>query len=546
MTNINIFALGGQDENGKNSLVVEVDDDIFVINTGLKVPINNKNGIDGIIPEFKYLLERKERVKGIFLTHAHDETFAALPWLLIEMRGLVIYGSKFTIDVAKDRVSKYKLGHNDFKFEVIENTDLKFGKVTVKTFALANSIPGSLAYNLQTPNGDILVISNMVNDDLNAFGKTDIEYIKNNSKNILALCLDSRIANYHGSSKDKKSVKPFIEKELQKAKSDERIIVGAYDEEMFNLHEIIELAAKYGRPVISYGRNFDFQYNIIRTDAKINLPEFIDYQKIQTTNNAVVLITGSWSRLYQRFVRIAENNDVFLKLRSNDRIIMMAPPINGMEVEYSETLDQVAKSSPNIFDLSENDLCQLRPAKQDIKDLVSILKPQYFFPISALYRYLVTSQKIAATAGVTKDRTIILTNGKIAHFIDGKLASQKARLKDFGDVLIDGFGVGDISMEVIKERKALANGGLISIAFNFNKAKKEIVGEPVLQLVGVCTKNEMPRLQELVRTIVMQKIEEEERIDFKELQNNIRKKVQKVMLKNINKEPLVVTTINEI
>lgn len=544
MSQINIFALGGQDENGKNSLVVEVEKDIFVINAGIKVPINNRNGIDGIIPEFKYIIERKDRVRGLFLTHAHDENFAALPWLLMEMQGLVIYGSKFTLDVAKDRVSKYKLGHTNFKFVEIQPSQ-KIGGINVKAFEIANSIPGSLSYNFQTPDGDILVMSNMINDDLGAFGKTDLEKIKSESNDILALCLDSRTANFNGFAKDKKSVKPFLVEEFKKAKDDERIIVGAYDEEMYNLQEVMELAKEFNRPVISYGRAFDFLYSELKNNPAVITPEFGDYQKISSTDNAVVLVTGNWSRLYQRFVRIAEGNDVYLKLKDNDHIIMMAPAINGMEVEYSETLDAVAKTSPNIVDLTENDLYKLRPAKQDIEFITSFLKPKYFMPISALYRYLVVASKQAIKSGITRDRNLILVNGKIAYLKDGLLASQKASVKEYGDVLIDGFGVGDISFEVIKERKAMAANGLISIAAMVSKKDKKIVGEPVIQLVGIAVKSEIAKLQEQINSIIIQKIEEAEKWDLKEIQNSIRKRVQKVMMKVINKEPLVVITFNE-
>lgn len=210
----------------------------------------------------------------------------------MEMQGLTIYGSKFTLDVAKDRVSKYKLGHTNYKF--VEMTDnQKIGSINVKSFEVANSIPGSLAYNFQTNDGDILVISNMVNDKLGVFGNTDLEKIKANSKEILALCLDSRTANFNGLSKDKKSVKPFLIEEFKKASQNERIIVGAYDEEMYNLQEVMELAKEFGRPVISYGRAFDFLYSELKENPSVISPEFVDYQKINYTNNAVVLVTGN-------------------------------------------------------------------------------------------------------------------------------------------------------------------------------------------------------------------------------------------------------------
>ncbi len=190
---------------------------------------------------------------------------------------------------------------------------------------------------------------------------------------------------------------------------------------------------------------------------------------------------------------------------------MMAPAINGMEVEYSETLDAVAKTSPNIIDLTENDLYRLRPAKQDIEDIVALFKPKYFIPLSALYRYMIVASKQAIKSGVTRERNIILVNGKIAYLKDGALASQKGSIKDHGDVLIDGFGVGDISFEVIKERRAMASNGLVSIAAIISRKEKKIVGEAVIQLVGLAVKSEIAKLQEQINSIMIQKIDEAEK-----------------------------------
>lgn len=541
--NINIFSLGGQDENGKNCYVIEVENDIYIINSGIKVPINSRYGVDGIIPDFTYLKNKKDRIKGLFITHAHDDNFAAIPWLLMEVKGLNIYSSKFTKLAVMDRVAKYNINHNDYKFHEIGDS-IKIGSVIVKSFSVANSIPGSLAFNFQTPSGDIIFMSNFVIDDLGPFGKTDLAVIKENSSgNILALMLDSGRSNFQGKSADHKSVLPIIEKEFRNADKSERIIVGGYDEEMFVLQEIIDLAVEEGRPIALYGRAFGTLFkNMSMQFPKNKFPKIIDYKDVNSHDNVVVLVTGTWSRIYQRFVRITENDDVYLKLRKTDHIIMVAPPINGLEVLYSETLDKIAKHSPNILEVTFTDYYSLRPANQDISDVIRFLKPKYFFPISGLYRYLITSVKIAQKVGMFQENIVVLFGGKIAHFIDGKLASQKVRLKEFGETIIDGFGVGDISYGVLRERENLSAGGLVSISVQIARSNKKVLQPMSIQLVGVVVKERLAEIQGVIEEIVVQKIQESKVFDIREIQNHIKKKVQKTLLKTLNKEPLVVST----
>lgn len=541
MSDINIFNLGGQDENGKNSHVIEIGKDIFVVNAGIKIPIKNLNGIDGIIPNFDYLKKHKKDIKGVFITHAHDDAFAALPWMIMDLPGITIYASAYTAKLIENRVSKYKLGHKDYKIEIIKPNQ-KIGNTTVKSFEVANSISGSLGFSFETPKGDIVVMSNNTLGDLGIFGKTDLEAIKKVSPNVFALLLDARLSNFKGHSFDKKSVVNLIEKTFINAKDDERIIVGAYDEEVFTLHEVIQLAQKYNRPIISYGRAFSDMYESI--DG--NTTKFENYQKANDIKNAVVLVTGTWSRLYQRFVRIADNNDVYMKFKNNDHIIMLAPPVNGMEVVYADSMDEVAKKSPDILDISDKDFYKLRPAEDDIKEIVKTLKPKFFMPISALYRYLVVATKAAIASGVTQDKNIVLPNGRIAHFKDGELASQKAFIKNYGDIIIDGFGVGDVSYEVINERQTLATGGLVSVAAQIDRKTKKLIGEINIQCLGLVVKEDLKFAQEEINKIVIQKIEEAERFDHRELQNSIRKRVRRVMLKIYDKEPLVVITFFEV
>lgn len=542
MANINIFSLGGQDENGKNCFVIEINNSIFVVNSGIKVPINNRYGVDGIIPDFEYLISNKHRLKGVFITHAHDEVFAALPWMIMDIKGLKIYGSKFTKQVIEDRVSKYKIDHKEFEIKVIDKP-LNFGDVVVEPFSVANAIPGSYGFKFKTRDGNIIVMSNFIIDDLNEFGFTNLNKIKG-PEPTLALLMDSRRANFPGKSSEHKSVKKIIEPKFASAKVFERIIIGAFDEEMYALQEVLELAVKFNRPVALYGRTYQMLLDILmQQNPKIKLPKIVDYKSINKFNNIIVLVTGTWARLYKRFVRIAERADVYLTLKNNDKIIMIAPPINGLEVEYTQMLDKITAITPHITEVTYSDYYSLRPAGDDIKRVIQLFKPKYFIPISALYRYLVVAKKLAISQGQNIDSALVLQNGKVAWFKDRTLVSQKGKIKEQSETIIDGFGVGDISFEVIKERETLSANGFVSIVAQVNNKTRKIIPKTLnLKFIGVASTSKINELKDIVEKAIVKKIAEFEKWDVKEVQNSVKKRVQKVVYKLIEKKPLTVVT----
>ncbi len=546
MANINIFALGGQDENGKNCFIIEVDDNIFVVNSGIKVPINNRYGIDGIIPDFTYLIKHQKNLKGIFITHAHDEVFAALPWMIMDIKGLKIYASKFTKQAIEDRIAKYKINHDDYEVKIIDQP-LKFGNITVEPFPVANAIPGSYGYKFKTNDGNIIFMANFIIDDLKEFGTTDLIKIKGNEPT-LALLMDARRANFKGKSSDHKSVRKIIEPKFQTTKDFERIIIGGYDEEMFVLQEVMTLAIKYNRPISLYGRTYQTLFDILcQQNPDIPRPKIIDYRVINKYNNVIVLITGTWPRLYQRFVRIADQADVYLRLKNNDKIIMIAPPINGMEVEYTQMLDKIIAITPNITEVTYTDYYSLRPSSEDIQQAVKIIKPKYFIPISALYRYLVVAKKLAITQGQNVDSAIILQNSRVIWIKDKNLVSQKGKIKEQGEVIIDGFGVGDISYEVIRERETLSANGFVSIVAQIENSTKKVIPNAInTKLVGIASNSKINELKDFVEKAVIQKVDSASKWDVKEIQNSVKKRVQKVISKLIDKKPLVIVTFYEI
>ena len=547
---INFFALGGLDENGKNCYILEINSKIFIINFGTKVPISSNNGIDTLICDYAYLEKRQKDIVGLFLTDVHNESFSGIPWLLLKIKGLKIYTSAFNKIVLMDRISKYDIQNNSFEVKVI-NKETTFGEVIVKPIEVAGSMSGQVAFNFYTNEGNILFLTNFVDGDLGPYGKTSIDKIKQsfNGKELKMLIMDSGHSNYPGTSIEKLWVSQKIEHKFKETDNSKRIIVGLYDEDMITAHEVLLLAKKYNRPVITYGRNYSQLINLIsKIDTSLQWPKFIDYRNANDVQNAVILVTGAIERLYLRFVRIASDNDLYLKLRNDDVIIFMAPPVNGLEVNYAYTLDEIARKTYNITELTSDQYYSCNPAKEDIKKFVKELKPKYFIPIQGLYRYLVVATQAARDIGMNLANCIVLQNGKIAEFDNWQLVSQKNVMKNIGHIIIDGFGIGDISSEVIKERENLGRDGVIALSTLIDYKKKTPIGELQINSYGAITKDNKDIVYNIINDLFKKQFEGKspKEINLKEIQEHLRKTIKRKIYRVIDKEPLIVITLYEI
>lgn len=551
MSNIKFFALGGLDENGKNCYVLEVDKEIYVINSGTKIPISASHGIDTLIPNFAYLEDNANRIKGLFITDVQNESFSALPWLLMTVPNISIYCSDFSMFLIKERISKYNIGKSIYKLNSINTKGEKIGSIFVEAIELAGALPGTIGFNFKTSDGSVIFMFNFVNSNLGVYGKTNIAKIKEENPKILALIMDSGMSNFNGVSSEHIDIKNLLGDKFSSIKENERIIIGSYDHEMSSLQQILDLAKEHNRTVITYGRTYHQLLEfLISYNPNLTLPKIVDYKKIKDEKSCVIIVTGTVERLYKRFVRITDDNDVYLKINNTDHIIMIAAPVNGLETESTYALDELARKTPHIVDYTDNEFYRCRPAKEDIFNIIKLLQPEYFIPAQGLYRYLIVAIKEAVRAGLTQNKSIPLQNGKIAHFENGKLISQKERIAEIGDTIIDGFGIGDISKEVIYEREVIARDGVVIVSALYDKKTKKLFDHIHVKYIGVITAEAREEMDHVIENTVISIYYNELKIASKfnlySVQDIIRKIIRKKIFKLTDKEPMVVITFNEI
>lgn len=318
---------------------------------------------------------------------------------------------------------------------------------------------------------------------------------------------------------------------------------------MITAHEILILAKRYNRPVITYGLAYS---QLIKLVEKVNpnsqFPEFIEYQTANNVKNAVILVTGAIDRLYTRFARISSDNDVYLKLKNDDAVIIIAPPVNGLEVNYAITLDDIARHTANLIELGNDQYYSCNPAKLDIFNIIKTLKPKFFIPIQGLYRYQVVATQVARSAGMNISNCLVLQNGKVAEFNDTNLISQKHGIRNVGDVIIDGYGIGDISHEVINERENLARDGVIALSSLIDYKKKKPINELQISSYGIITKDNKEVIHKIINDLFKKEFENKQtkEINLKEIQEKLRKSIKIKIAKTIDKEPMIVITLYEI
>ncbi|MDO4996196.1 MAG: ribonuclease J [Bacilli bacterium] len=550
MSKIKIFALGGLNENGKNMYVVNVDKDIFVFDAGLKYDNDINLGVDYIIPNFDYLIKNKKNVKGIFLTHGHEGNMGAVPDILDVIPDIPIYGTKLTLEIVKNDISKETLEKAKFK-EIRPHSKIEFGKNTLFPISVTHSIPDAVCYVLYTENGAIVYTGDFVFDPtMQGVYKTDIGKLAYVGKQgVLCLLCESFYADREGHTSPNNRTNKFIRDVLRKY--DNRIICTIFPGHFQRIQEIFDEVSNTHRKVVIMGKALQNTINNAIEGGYLSVnKEVIGSLTDLEAKDTVIMISDEKEKPFANLERIIKGFDKFIKIKDTDTIFITEASYPGIEKRTALIMDDIAMLGANAISLSNKKHLLHHASREDLMLMLNLMNPKYYFPVKGEYRQQYANADIAYELGMPKENIILKLNGDVVEFDNGKMVDTTEHI-EVDEILIDGKSQGDIGNLVLKDREMLGENGIVIISCTLDKNTKEIVGGPEILTRGFVYVKESQDLLEETKQVSREVIEQDieinsKRVDYSKIKNDVREVLGKFFYKETESKPMIITVIQEV
>ncbi|GAA0332256.1 ribonuclease J [Bacillus carboniphilus] len=549
--NIRIIPLGGVGEIGKNMYVVEVENQLFILDSGYMMPEDEMLGIDIVIPDLTYIIENKARVKAIFLSHGHDDQIGALPFLLRHVQ-CPVYGAKLTLTLAKAQLKEHGYKGKHRFFEIDSNRDLTFGETKVSFFRTNHTIPDSFGICIHTDQGAI-VYSGDFKFDQSATGKYRADLGKMaqiGQSGVLCLLSDSMQAETPGYT----TSDAFLYKEMSNAfgGANGRMIVGCYTSDLIRIQQVFDAAYENNRKVAVFGKQLKRFFEGAINGGYLNVPEDIhistDEMRKYEDHELVILVTGSQGDLLEALQKMAKKQHRTIHIDESDTVLLSTPVPMGGEVFVYRTLDLLSRSGAHVISSHKHLRADGHGSQEDLKLMMNLMQPKYLIPVHGEYRALYAHAKIGKEAGISPENILIPDRGDIIECSE-KGISQIGKVPA-GNVLIDGIGVGDVGNIVLRDRKLLSQDGIFIIVVTINKAKKEVTAGPEVLSRGFVYVRESEKLMEESATKVKEIVEttllESKHIDWASLKQNIRDQLYSYLFEKTKRRPMILPIIMEV
>lgn len=547
---LQIIPLGGLGEIGKNMTVVQYGDEILLIDAGLMFPDEEMLGIDLVIPDISYLIENKDKIKAIVLTHGHEDHIGALPYVLKQIN-VPVYGTRLTLGILEGRLQENGVDSGSLR-PVMQGDTIKAGCFHVNFIRVNHSIPDAVGLAVTTPIGTIIHTGDFKLDYTPIDGKmTDFRRFSDlGNKGVLLMMADSTNAERSGHTSSESTVGASFDKAFHNARS--RIIIATFSSNVHRIQQIINTAVRYKRKVAVLGRSMVNVVNISLELGYIEAPEgtLIDIDNIGNypMDQIVIITTGSQGEPMSALTRMSQSDHRKVGIVPGDTIIISATPIPGNEKLVSRTIDNLLKLGANVVYGRENGIHVSGHASQEeLKLMHNLVRPKFFIPVHGEYRHLVKHAKLAAELGMPKENIFISENGQILEFTKEK-GCVAGRVTS-GRVLIDGLGVGDVGNIVLRDRRQLSQDGIIIIVVTMDKASGTVAAGPDIVSRGFVYVRESEELMEEVKTRVEDALvhcEEEGITEWSALKSAMRDALGRFIFECTRRRPMILPIIMEV
>jgi len=552
MSDIKIISLGGVRENAKNMYAIEVNDDIYILDCGLKYPENELLGIDIVIPDFEYLRQNARRIVGVFLTHGHADAIGALPYFVSEF-DVPVFGSELTIALAKIACENEEIAKKFNDFHVInEKTEIDFPSATVSFFKTTHSIPESLGVALKTEEGTIVYTGDFKFDQTaSAQYQTDLARLAElGNEGVLALLSDSANAENPSETVNEREIYDFISETFEYRKG--RIIVACVASNISRVQQVLDAAQANDRKVALTGHDVE---KIVRTALKLNklhLPSddiLIPIKDIKRYDDdqIVILEAGRSGEPLKSLQKMALKRHRSVSLHEGDLVFITTTPSHAMETNVAKTRDMIYRSVADVKSISDELNSSGHASKNDLQLMMNLLKPRYVLPVQGEYRLLAANAHAATEVGIPAENIFLLAKGDVAEYTRGKMLVASS--VEVGNTMIDGIGVGDIGNIVLRDRKILSEDGIFIAVVTIDRKKKKIVDRPKITSRGfvyVKTSRDLIAESADIITKTVQSNLDNKEFDWGHLKQDVREQLNHFLYEQTKRHPVILPVIMEI
>lgn len=546
---LSFLALGGINEIGKNMYVIQYGEDMVVVDCGAKFSEHNILGVDLIIPDMSYLLEHQEKVKALIVTHGHEDHIGGIPYFLKKLN-IPVYATSFTLGLIETKLKEHKILRESKLHIITADSEITLGEMSVSFFRVSHSIPDCLGIVFDTPEGKVVHTGDFkfdltpVNDQ-----SSDIHKMaKMGDEGVLALISESTNAERPGMTPSEMLVGAHLEEAFLRAK--QKIFISTFASNVNRVQQVVDACMRTNRKLALLGRSMVNVVQVARERGYLQMPDWMlvnarDVHEIPSERIAI-LCTGSQGEPLAALSRLSTNSNRDVKVHPGDTVILAASPIPGNEKDVSRVVDNLFRLGAHVIYGSAS-ITGMHVSghgyQEDLKLMLTLMKPKFFIPIHGEYRMLHIHRQLAETIGVEKDNTFILRNGDVVDIQDG--TARQTRQVSAGDTYVDGYGIGEVGQVVLRDRKQLSEDGMLVIVVTVSKTDASLISAPEIISRGFVYAKDAEELMTTLADVVKETIENFKEPNIFAMKQALKKAVGQYISTHTKRKPLLLPIIIE-